>query len=178
MAYFEQDGTGNWFHYYISDDEPIKANAGHFECGFNYSVNADGTVNIHNRDLSNSSDHMKDWSLQNVDGKLIGEEDKNMFDMELANSEQKEYAKQLFRAINGGFQATGAEPSTAVSRPQALMPTTSRLPTIAKPLTPLPIRPGAITRASSSMTAATKASRWKVRPGRDSALSHCQTAPK
>ena len=107
VAYFEQDGTGNWFHYYISDDEPIKANAGHFECGFNYSVNADGTVNIHNSDLSNSSDHVKDWSLQNVDGKLIGEEDQNMFDMEQANTEQKEYAKQLFRAINGGFQATG-----------------------------------------------------------------------
>ena len=107
VAYFEQDGTGNWFHYYISDDEPIKANAGHFECGFNYSVNADGTVNIHNRDLSNSSDHVKDWSLQNVDGKLIGEEDQNMFDMELANSEQKEYAKQLFRAINGGFEGEG-----------------------------------------------------------------------
>ena len=107
VAYFEQDGTGNWFHYYISDDEPIKADAGHFECGFNYSVNADGTVNIHNRDLSNSSDHVKDWSLQNVDGKLIGEEDQDMFDMELANAEQKEYAKQLFRAINGGFDATG-----------------------------------------------------------------------
>lgn len=106
VAYFEQDGTGNWFHYYINDDEPIQANAGHFECGFNYSVNGDGTVNIHNSDLSNSSDHVKDWSLQNVDGKLIGEEDQNMFDMEQANSEQKEYAKQLFRAINGGFEGT------------------------------------------------------------------------
>lgn len=54
----KQVRTGNWFHYYINDDEPIKANAGHFECGFDYSVNADGTVNIHINDLSNSSDHI------------------------------------------------------------------------------------------------------------------------
>ena len=107
VAYFEQDGTGNWFHYYINDDEPIKANAGHFECGFDYSVNADGIVNIHINDLSNSSDHISSWSLQSVDGKLMGEENQNMFDMELANAEQKEYAKQLFRAINGGAEATG-----------------------------------------------------------------------
>ena len=107
VAYFEKDGTGNWFHYYISDDEPIKADAGHFECGFNYSVNADGTVNIHNSDLSNSSNHGSNWSLQNVDGKLVGEENQDTFDMELASTEQQEYAKQLFRAINGGFEGVG-----------------------------------------------------------------------
>ena len=107
VAYFEKDGTGNWFKYYISDSKPIKADAGHFECGFNYSVNNEGTVNIHNSDLSDSGDHARSWSLQNLDGKLVGEEDQNFFDMELANAEQQEYAKELFRAINGGFEGIG-----------------------------------------------------------------------
>lgn len=107
VAYFEKDGTGNWFKYYISDSKPIKADAGHFECGFNYSVNNEGTVNIHNSDLSDSGDHARSWSLQNLDGKLVGEEDQKVFDMELANAEQQEYAKELFRAINGGFEGEG-----------------------------------------------------------------------
>lgn len=107
VAYFEKDGTGNWFKYYISDSKPIKADAGHFECGFNYSVNNEGIVNIHNSDLSDSGDHARSWSLQNLDGKLVGEEDQNFFDMELANAEQQEYAKELFRAINGGFEGIG-----------------------------------------------------------------------
>ena len=107
VAYFESDGTGNWYHYYLIGDEPIKADAGHFECGFNYTVDGSGLVSIHDSDLSDSGDHARDWSLQSVDGRLIGEEGQDVFDMELATSEQQEYARRLFRAINGGAEGSG-----------------------------------------------------------------------